>query len=212
MKKTLPCVALLVSLNTLAYAATPSSKAADTTPSPTANQSNMATIVEQSEKGTPQQTQAINCNYHISADTALVDSSIITKWAENATLRAFDYNDTNIDAQLGALKPCFTDQGWQGFNEALLQSGNIDAIKSQHLSVSAQINGRVAIDASKENQWKVTMPLQVVYQNDKQRLTQQLIISILIGRQTSGDLGILQMIASPQQPTPASKAPETPGQ
>ena len=60
------------------------------------------------------------------------------------------------------------------------------------------MDGQLAIAASKENLWKVTLPLQVVYQNDKERLTQLLTIDLLIGRKSSGDLGILQMIAVPR--------------
>jgi len=39
--------------------------------------------------------------------------------------------------------------------------------------------------------------LQVVYQNDKEKLTQKLNVDLLIGRKMSGDLGIMQMIAIP---------------
>ncbi len=41
-------------------------------------------------------------------------------------------------------------------------------------------------------------PLQVVYQNDKEKLTQLLTVDVLIGRKISGDLGIMQMIAAPR--------------
>ena len=101
---------------------------------------------------------------------------------------------------MGSLKNCYTDQGWQGFNEALQKSGNITAIKSQNLTVSSQVDGDLKLNAIKDNQWKVTIPLQVVYQNDKEKLTQLLTVDLLIGRKISGDLGIIQMIAAPRDP------------
>ena len=202
-KQLLASFTLFTCLNVSVHA-----EASMTMPTPTVNKSNVNAIATKPDTTIARPTQPIDCNYHISADTAKVDSSIVSQWAENAALRSFDFNDTNIDTRLGALKPCFTDQGWQSFNQALLQSGNIDAIKSQHLNVSAQRSGKIVIDANKENQWRITIPLQVVYQNDQQRLTQQLIVNLLVGRQISGDLGILQMIAAPQQTTSAPSVPK----
>jgi hypothetical protein len=206
------CLSLLVCANlhaatSQAPIATTTIKAPVTAPPPPPHKSAVNAIAPNPIAVPQQPLQPLDCTYHISPDTPKVDSSIVMQWAENAALRAFDFNDSNIDTRLGALKPCFTEQGWQSFNQALLQSGNIDAIKSQQLNVSAQRNGKIIVDNSKENQWKVTIPLQVVYQNTQQRLTQQLIVNLLIGRQTSGDLGILQMIAAPQQPTPVTIPP-----
>ena len=62
----------------------------------------------------------------------------------------------------------------------------------------------------KDNQWKASVPLQVVYQNDKEKLTQLLTVNLLIGRKISGDLGIMQMIATPQQAANTQQAEEKP--
>lgn len=171
-------------------------------PPPPINKSNVAPVSNESNATQAKPAPAINCNYHISADTPKVDQSIVTLWAENAAMQAFDLNHAEIDMQLSALKACFTDAGWQGFNTALLQSGNINAIKSQNLTVNGQMDGDLSITSNKEGLWKVTIPMQVVYQNDKERLTQQLTIDLLIGRKPSGDLGIMQMIAIPRGSAP----------
>lgn len=161
----------------------------------------------------------INCDTKIPADQTTIDESLIKTWAQKATEQSFDFKAQSLDADLEKLKACYTEQGWQGFYSALKQSGNIDSIQSKHLTVSSQIEGPVNLETVKDNQWKATMPLQVVYQNDKQKLTQLLTVDVLIGRKKTGDLGIIQMIASPRlpknqsaQPTPASDnpAPETP--
>lgn len=147
----------------------------------------------------------IDCNYRIPAETKTVDESVISTWAKKASVQSFEFNPTTIDQELVALKSCYTEQGWQGFNDALQKSGNINAIKSQHLSVNSQIDGDMKVNPVKDNQWKVTIPMQVVYQNDKDKLTQQLTVDLLIGRKVSGDLGIMQMIATPRQ-SPAAQA------
>lgn len=149
-------------------------------------------------------TPIMNCEYHIAAKTKKIDPNVISHWAEKAAMQSFDFSFSTIDTQLTTLKPCYTEQGWQSFNDALKQSGNIKAIKSQHLNVSSQRDGELKIMPLKENQWKVSLPLQVVYQNDKQRLTQLLAIDLVIGRKITGDLGIMQLIAAPRQVTQAN--------
>lgn len=149
------------------------------------------------DKASPAET-TINCKYRLTAETTAVETNLLTNWAGKATVQAFDFNPTTIDNQLLELKPCFTDQGWHSFNDALQKSGNVAAIKTQHLNVSSQIDGEVKVNAVKDNQWKITVPLQVVYQNDKEKLTQLLTVDLLVGRKVTGDLGIMQLIASPR--------------
>lgn len=146
----------------------------------------------------PQAPVTIDCQYRIPADKNNIDQSIISTWAKKAAVQSFEFNPASIDQELTTLKACYTDQGWQGFNDALEKSGNINAIKTQHLTVNSQVDGELTITAVKDNQWKVTVPMQVVYQNEKDKLTQLLSVELLVGRKVSGDLGIMQMIATPR--------------
>ncbi|MCW8444368.1 DotI/IcmL/TraM family protein [Fluoribacter gormanii] len=140
----------------------------------------------------------INCEYKIPAETKTIDQSLVLKWAAKAVTQSFDFDPNNLDAQLQKLQPCFTEQGWTGFNTALQKSGNLEAIKSQKLTVSSQVDGQVILTEAKDNQWKINLPLQVVYQNDKEKVTQLLSVDVTIGRKMTGDLGITQMIAAPR--------------
>jgi hypothetical protein len=178
MKKVLLTITLLV--NTIAHA----EEVAPATQTPVA---------------APKPAPIINCQYHIPAATKTLELDVITTWAEKAAIQSFDLDHSQLDAQLANLKYCYTEQGWKAFNDALKQSGNLTAIQSQKLTSISQLNGKTTITALKDNQWKVNLPLQVVYQNDKERLTQQLSIDLLIGRKGSGDLGIMQLIAAPKQ-------------
>lgn len=181
-------------------------------PAPTASTTQTMqapTTAESTAPAAPQPLPIMNCDYPIPASTAIIDQSIISSWAEKAALQTFDFNPTSIDTQLEKLKTCFTDQGWQGYHDALDKSGNINSIKTQQLTVSSHIDGAIKVNPVKENQWKVTLPMTVIYQNDKENMTQHLFVDLLIGRKTSGNLGIMQVIASQNEPpaTPAVPAP-----
>lgn len=151
----------------------------------------------------------INCDYKIPAETKTIDQSLVLTWAENATTQAFDFEPASLDTQLQKLQSCFTTQGWEGFNTALQKSGNIDAIKTQNLTVSSQLDGQAQITSATENEWKITLPLQVVYQNDKEKVTQLLNVKVTIGRKITGDLGITQMIATPKTTVDLPKSNNT---
>ncbi len=145
----------------------------------------------------PQVPAVMSCDTHFPKDTKVIDSAIMESWATTAALQSFRFDPASIEPQLLALKPCYTDQGWQGFNDALKKSGNLDAIKSKQLVVSSQLGGKANLQAVKENQWKITIPLQVIYQNTQQKITQSLTVDLLVSRKASGDLGIMQLIAIP---------------
>ncbi len=158
----------------------------------------------------PQPAPVINCEYKIPATTKHIDQSLVLTWSEKAVVQAFDFEPAAVDTQMQKLKVCFTEQGWTGFNSALEKSGNIEAIKTQKLTVSSQVDGQPQVTEAKENQWKITLPLQVVYQNDKEKVTQLLNVNLTVGRKISGDLGITQMIATPRLPNTAQQPGSTP--
>ncbi|ASQ45293.1 DotI/IcmL family type IV secretion protein [Legionella clemsonensis] len=164
-----------------------------TTVTQPASQNVQTGIVTQS-----QPTQPLDCNYRIPPSTTAIDQALVLRWAEKATVQSFDFDYNTMDSQLAALKACYTELGWQGFNDALQKSGNLNAIKSQQLMVSSMISGPGQITEVKENQWKISLPVQVVYQNNKEKLTQPLTVNLVVGRKVSGDLGIMQMIAVPR--------------
>lgn len=154
-----------------------------------------------------QKIPAINCDFKIPAETKKLDQALVLNWSEKATLQSFDFSPTLVDTQIQKLQPCFTEQGWIGFNSALQKSGNIEAIKTQQLTVSSQIDGQTQITDLQNNKWQVNLPLQVVYQNDKEKVTQLLSINLTVGRKTTGDLGIIQIIATPRGTVTTKKIP-----
>lgn len=154
--------------------------------------------------------QPIDCNYKLPAQITEVDTNFVIKWAEKAIEQSFTFENTKLDTQLDGLKACFTTQGWQSFHDALEKSGNLKAIASQQLVASAMVDGQALMRENKHNQWKVTIPLQVVYQNKQQKITQSLTVEVLVGRKLSGDLGIMQVVAQPRGSAETPSQPSTP--
>ncbi|MDP3705481.1 MAG: DotI/IcmL family type IV secretion protein [Legionellaceae bacterium] len=188
MRKTLLASSLLILLSSATYADNETTPVAAPAPAKTPETTTKLAAVP----------PIIDCHLQI-PPTSPVPIDVVASWSEKAILQAFDYNNTNLDAQMNELKTCFTDQGWQGYNDALTQSGNMKAVKTQKLTVSGQAQGKAqaSLVKGKENQWTVNMPLQVVYQNDTEKLTQILKIDLIVTRKVSGELGIAQIIAAP---------------
>ncbi|MCR9191924.1 MAG: DotI/IcmL family type IV secretion protein [Gammaproteobacteria bacterium] len=139
----------------------------------------------------------MNCFYKFSTTEPVSDTEL-AQWGQYAARRSFDYNFDKLDAQLQTLKPCFTDKGWTGFNDALKQSGNLLTIKAQKLNVSSRVTGKSEVNLVKENQWRITVPLSVVYQNAQEKLTQSLSVVMVVTKKSSTELGIVQIIATPK--------------
>lgn len=140
--------------------------------------------------------QPIDCNYTFPKDTNKIDTALINKWAEKVAAQAFTFDAEHLNSQIEKLNICFTTQGWQSFKDALKKSGNLEAITKQNLTVSAIIEGNAYLKDEKNNEWKVIVPLNVVYQNQEQKLTQKLKVELLISKQDHGNLGIMQIIAN----------------
>lgn len=158
-----------------------------------------AVVKSNAVSGNPKELPGVmNCNYKIPLETKKVEQNIVLDWSKNAVIQAFSFKAEALDDQIKKLQACFTEQGWTGFNNALQKSGNIEAIKSQKLSLNSQLDGLALVTEVKDAQWKLSIPIVVEYQNDKEKVSQLLSIDLTVNRKASGDLGISQMIASPR--------------
>ncbi|EHL31032.1 DotI/IcmL family type IV secretion protein [Legionella drancourtii] len=146
----------------------------------------------------PAPAPVINCDYKIPPQVKTVDQALVLTWSQNAVKQAFSFDPASLDAQMQKLQACFTEQGWTGFSTALQKSGNIQAIKAQQLTVTSQIEGMTLVNEAKDNQWKLTVPVMVIYQNEKEKVSQLLSVDLTVNRKPNGDLGITQMIAAPR--------------
>ncbi|HCJ4228796.1 TPA: DotI/IcmL family type IV secretion protein, partial [Legionella pneumophila] len=153
----------------------------------------------------------IDCNYKISPEISHIDSDIILNWAEYAAILSFNFNFASIDNQLNQLHSCYTEKGWGQMQNALHKSNNIEIIKAEKLKVKGYKDGEAKIIEALDNRWKIILPLKVVYENDKKRVTHFLNAYLTIGWKNKDSLGIMQMIAIPrlaplaQKVTPADE-------
>ncbi|KTD08948.1 IcmL-like protein [Legionella gratiana] len=195
----------------VAQPASPPAQTPNTLASPQTPQTPPAQSLPSINPGQPTPPPVINCEYKIPPETKKIDQSLVITWSEKAVTQTFDFDPNKVDEQLQKLEACFTEQGWTGFNTALQKSGNLEAIKSQKLTVSSQVLGHATVTEVKENQWKINLPLQVVYQNEKEKVTQLLNVDVTIARKMTGDLGIAQMIAAPRntEKSPTSDTADT---
>lgn len=145
-----------------------------------------------------QQADTINCDYKIPVEISRISLEFVINWAQQAVMQSFDFNFASIDTQLEKLQACYTESGWVKFKNALQSSGNVDVIKTQNLAVSSQIDGQAQLIEFKDYLWKINVPLKVVYQSDEERVTHFLNIYLTVGRKINGNLGIMQMIATPR--------------
>ncbi|HFK9673930.1 TPA: DotI/IcmL family type IV secretion protein, partial [Legionella pneumophila] len=153
----------------------------------------------------------IDCDYKISPEISHIDSDIILNWAEYAAILSFNFNFASIEDQLNQLHACYTEKGWGQMQNALHKSNNIETIKAEKLKVKGYKDGEAQIIEALDNQWKIILPLKVVYENDKKRVTHFLNAYLTIGWKNKDSLGIMQMIAIPrlaplaQKVTPADE-------
>jgi hypothetical protein len=217
MKNTILWSALCTLIGTQVYAETkpatppPTPVAAVNAPAQAAIQPATAQPVQLVPAPTaPAAAPVIDCTYKIPAQTKKIDQALVLTWSRNAIIQSFTFDPASIDVQMQKLQACFTEQGWTGFSTALQKSGNIQAIKSQNLTVTSQIDGQILVNDVKDNQWKFTLPLMVIYQNEKEKVSQLLSVDLAVGRKPNGDLGITQMIAAPRGTVTTRKPVQAP--
>ncbi|QMT59140.1 DotI/IcmL family type IV secretion protein [Legionella sp. PC997] len=201
MKKNIVCVALFNLICTQVYAV----QTSDTISEKISTRAKSA----QSQKTnaiTKPLSLEINCDYRISGDTQKIDKNLIINWAKYAVLHSFNFDFPSFDSQMKNLRACYTENGWIGFTNALKESGNINSIKTQNLTVSSTLDGEVQVIDDQENQWKITVPIKVFYKNDQEEVTHFLNVYIIISWRNAFKLGIVQMITTPRSASISIKA------
>lgn len=131
--------------------------------------------------------------------------SALLQWANQAAIAAFTYNFVNYRQELQAASAFFTEAGWRQFNQALIASLNLDAVKSKKLVASAvATNVPIILDKGIVNgvySWRVQMPILVTYQSASEFSQQNNVVTMLITRvdplNYPRGIGIDQFIVGP---------------
>ncbi|CEG57612.1 DotI/IcmL family type IV secretion protein [Legionella fallonii] len=145
-----------------------------------------------------QKTNVINCDYRISAEIDKMEHDVVINWAKYAVIESFNFNPSSIDMQMSRLRSCYTNKGWNAFINAQQESGNLKELKTHSLYMSSQLDGRPELIEASETQWKLVVPIKVIYKNDQETAVHFLSIYLTIGWRSAFNLGITQMIAIPR--------------
>lgn len=146
----------------------------------------------------PYENIQVNCGSLIPASPSENRRKFVKKWSAYVAKQAFALNYTTVDFDIAQIKDCFTDNGWDNFKSALEHSGNIPMIKANLLTSTSQIIDPIAIQHIKdESRWEIDVPMQIVYQNDKKKMTQMISVHLNILELPNHQLNVLQIMGNP---------------
>ncbi len=127
----------------------------------------------------------------------------VLSWATSSITKSYTFSFANWRQELQSSRDFFTPKGWEGFQEALQESGNLKSVIENKFVTTAvprgapvvvgegYIDGRYA--------WKIEVPILVTYQSANKRTTQSLLVEAVLVRRSELEhpkgIGIAQIIA-----------------
>ena len=133
---------------------------------------------------------------------------IVAKWAVDAVTRTYTFDFRNYRRQFLNAQKVLTQTGWDGFEKALVDSGNFVAVTDNQFVTTAVPTGPATVVSSGilrdaiGNQrfgWTVEFPMLVTYRNNKNTVPQRLNVRAVVVRMPEfinpDGLGIRQIIA-----------------
>ncbi len=99
----------------------------------------------------------------------VVTQSYLLQWASLSAQMSYNLSFSNSDAQIQALSPYFTPDGFNKYKAALHSSGLLDSVINKKLIMSAVVSGdpvivREFIESGRHN-WVVQLPMLVTFQS-----------------------------------------------
>ena len=136
-------------------------------------------------------------------DDPVMSVNQVLTWSTNAITKAYTFSFANYRQELQSSRDLFTKEGWDGFQNALQESGNLRAVvDSKFVTTAAPRGAPVVIGegyVSGRYAWKIEVPILVTYQSANKRQTQDLLVQALIVRRSELEhpqgIGIAQLIA-----------------
>lgn len=127
----------------------------------------------------------------------------VLSWTSDSITKAYTFSFANYRQELQTVRPSFTSTGWQGFERALEESGNLKAVIDNMFVTTAVPRGAPVIVSEGlidgRYAWRVEVPIVVTYQSANTRTTQDLLVTAIVVRRTELEhprgLGIAQLIA-----------------
>lgn len=128
---------------------------------------------------------------------------VVLNWAVKGVVQAYTFNFANYRSELTQARANFTETGWRGFEKALKDSGNLDAvIGNKYVATAVPKEAPVLVDRGLVDgvaAWKVQVPILVTYASAAQKTEQNLLVDVTVVRvpetQNPSGLGIAQLLA-----------------
>jgi intracellular multiplication protein IcmL len=112
--------------------------------------------------------------------------SVVTQWANLASIAAFTYDFVNYESQLEEASDYFTRDGWESYLQSLEESNNLNTVISKKLVVSAvALSTPLILKKGFINgiySWRIQLPILVTYQSASDVTQMKLIINLLMTR------------------------------
>jgi intracellular multiplication protein IcmL len=136
-------------------------------------------------------------------DDPVMSVNQVLTWSTNAITKAYTFSFANYRQELQSSRDLFTTEGWEGFQTALQESGNLKAVVDSKFVTTAAPRGAPVVVGegyiSGRYAWKIEVPILVTYQSANKRQTQDLLVQAIIVRRSELEhpqgIGIAQIIA-----------------
>lgn len=142
-----------------------------------------------------QQTHELQCTSTFAEHEKM---AFIQDWAKFVAQKSFNLSHKHLENQLKQLQFCYSSSGWNQFNRALHQSGNLNLISQHQLQANTQVMGPVEVRYHpKYTSWTAIVPMRVVYQNQQQKISQELNVHLTINELKDKHLAVIQIVGKP---------------
>lgn len=140
----------------------------------------------------------LGCTTNLPDTTEPEKIRFVKTWSAYVAQKSFAFKHDSMDNQLKQLQFCYSKAGWTQFSEALKKSNNINLISSNQLMANTQIIGPIQVNHHPQYQsWTAVVPLRVVYQNQKQKISQEINVHLTINQLRNNQLAVIQIVGKP---------------
>jgi hypothetical protein len=158
----------------------------------------------------------ISSNFIFASDvTSKTTDEEVIAWATETAIAAYNYDALSYKKKFTSLKNKFTKSGWDSFETALKDSGNLETVIKNNVVVSAYRNNPAKIESFTKNTksitWVVKVPTQVTYVNESITMKQNMETYLTIDMTSSNNIMLVQNINSTLvEPTVTAKSEPVP--
>lgn len=116
----------------------------------------------------------------------VVSTTELLRWATEAAASANTYNFVNYRKELQEASHYFTPAGWKEYQTELKASRNLETVLAKKLTVNAVPTGApIILDqgvVAGKYKWKVQLPILVTYESSTTKISQPLLVTMLVTR------------------------------